>query len=96
MKWYHSMAAACAALCAAGLPSAQELGIPQGSGMQAARDAAKAGDSVEVGIRPENVTLDTGLSMQVRVLERLGGVSITYGAMPDGTRFCAALPGDAR
>lgn len=45
MKWYHSMAAACAALCAAGLPSAQELGIPQGSGMQAARDAAKAGDS---------------------------------------------------
>ncbi len=33
--------------------------------------------------------------MKVRVLERLGGVSITYGAMPNGQRFCAALPGDA-
>jgi multiple sugar transport system ATP-binding protein len=56
--------------------------------------AAKPGDTVEVGMRPENVTLGTGLSMKVRVLERLGGVSITYGAMADGTRFCAALPGD--
>ena len=26
--------------------------------------------------------------------ERLGGVSITYGALPNGQRFCAALPGD--
>jgi multiple sugar transport system ATP-binding protein len=56
---------------------------------------AKAGDMVEVGIRPENVTMGGDLSMTVRVVERLGGVSITYGAMPDGTRFCAVLPGDA-
>jgi multiple sugar transport system ATP-binding protein len=48
-----------------------------------------------VGIRPENLGLGTGLSMTVRVLERLGGVAITYGVMADGTRLCAALPGDA-
>ena len=57
--------------------------------------SARAGDKVEVGIRPENATLGEGLSMKVRVLERLGGVSITYCVMPNGQRFCAALHGDA-
>ncbi|SMY06666.1 ABC transporter ATP-binding protein [Flavimaricola marinus] len=59
--------------------------------------AASAGDKVEVGIRPEDVDLgDGGLSISVRVLERLGGVSITYGTIGNGeTRFCASLPGDA-
>ncbi len=56
---------------------------------------AKAGDRVEVGIRPENTILGDGLSMKVRVLERLGGVSITYCVMPSGARFCASLHGDA-
>ena len=56
---------------------------------------AKAGDRVEVGIRPENTALGDGLSMKVRVLERLGGVSITYCVTPSGARFCASLPGDA-
>ena len=56
---------------------------------------ARPGDKVEVGMRPENISLGSGLSMKVRVLERLGGVSITYGVMADGLRFCAALPGDA-
>jgi multiple sugar transport system ATP-binding protein len=55
---------------------------------------AAVGDRVEVGIRPENLHLGEGLSMQLRVLERLGGVSICYGDMADGTRLCAALPGD--
>ena len=55
---------------------------------------AKVGDRVEIGMRPESVALGQGLSMKVRVLERLGGVSITYGETADGTRFCAALPGD--
>ena len=54
----------------------------------------KAGDRVEVGIRPENTALGEGLPMKVRVLERLGGVSMTYGVMANGQRFCAALPGD--
>ena len=54
------------------------------------------GDSVEVGIRPEHVTLGEGaLDISVNVLERLGGVSITYGTIGNGTRFCASLPGDA-
>ena len=56
---------------------------------------AKARDRVEVGIRPENTALGDGLSMKVRVLERLGGVSITYCVTPSGARFCASLPGDA-
>lgn len=54
------------------------------------------GDRVEVGIRPENVEMGaSGLAVNVRVLERLGGVSITYGSVGEGTRFCASLPGDA-
>jgi multiple sugar transport system ATP-binding protein len=57
--------------------------------------SAKAGDRVDVGIRPENVALGSGISMKVRVLERLGGVAITYGNLPNGQRFCAALHGDA-
>lgn len=56
---------------------------------------AQKGDRVEVGIRPENTALGEGLTGKVRVLERLGGVSITYCIMPNGQRFCAALPGDA-
>ncbi len=56
---------------------------------------ARIGDRVEVGIRPENAALGDGLTMKVRVLERLGGVSITYCVMPSGLRFCATLPGDA-
>ncbi|MEY8096554.1 ABC transporter ATP-binding protein [Falsihalocynthiibacter sp. S25ZX9] len=53
------------------------------------------GDRVEVGIRPENVALgESGLDVNVRVLERLGGVSITHGTVGYGTRFSASLPGD--
>ena len=59
-------------------------------------DAARPGDMVEVGLRPENVALaDEGLPMTVGVLERLGGVSITYGEVGDRLKFCAALDGDA-
>ena len=58
-------------------------------------NTARKGDRVEVGMRPENVALGSGLSMTVRVLERLGGSSITYGKLPNGQRFCATLPGDA-
>ncbi len=56
---------------------------------------ARAGDRIDVGIRPENLQIGRDIPMQVGVLERLGGVSITYGKMPDGQRLCAALPGDA-
>ncbi|MBC7477106.1 MAG: sn-glycerol-3-phosphate ABC transporter ATP-binding protein UgpC [Pseudorhodobacter sp.] len=56
---------------------------------------AQNGDRVEVGMRPENLALGGDLQARVRVLERLGGASITYGVLPNGQRFCAALPGDA-
>ena len=53
------------------------------------------GDKVEVGIRPEHVHPgESGLEISVNVLERLGGVSITYGTLGGNTRFCASLPGD--
>ena len=55
----------------------------------------RIGDSVEVGIRPENVSLGGALDVSVRVLERLGGVTIIYGVIGNGIRFCASLPGDA-
>ena len=56
---------------------------------------AKIGDTVEVGIRPENLTLGAGLTMKLRVLERLGGVAIAYGVMLGGPKICAALAGDS-
>ena len=60
-------------------------------------NGAKAGDAVEIGIRPEHLTLEEGgsLPMKISVLERLGGHSITYGTVGNGARFCAALEGDA-
>ena len=55
-----------------------------------------AGDLVEVGIRPEDITQgEGGLNINVSVVERLGGVSITYGTTDSGTRLCAALGGTA-
>lgn len=60
---------------------------------------AQVGDTVDVGIRPENVVLGngTGLPFVIRVLERLGGVSICYGHTGDASqKFCATLAGDAR
>ena len=59
---------------------------------------ARTGDSVEIGIRPENATISAkgkGIPMQVKVVERLGGVSITYGEVGNGAKFCASLDGDA-
>lgn len=54
------------------------------------------GDRVDIGIRPESVSLsNTGFDFSIRVLERLGDVSIAYGATSNGSRFCATLPGDA-
>jgi multiple sugar transport system ATP-binding protein len=55
---------------------------------------ARAGDKVEVGIRPESLHLGTGITMRLRVLERLGGTAIAYGQMADGLKICAALSGD--
>jgi multiple sugar transport system ATP-binding protein len=57
--------------------------------------SATAGDRVEVGIRPEDISTGEGISLNVTVLERLGGVTISYGTLNDGTRFCAALDGVA-
>ncbi len=55
---------------------------------------AKPGDKVEVGIRPESLRLGSGITMRLRVLERLGGTAIAYGQMADGLKLCAALSGD--
>jgi multiple sugar transport system ATP-binding protein len=56
---------------------------------------ALPGMRVDVGIRPEDVAIGPGLSVAVQVVERLGGVSIAYGMLGEGLRFCASLPGDA-
>ncbi len=58
--------------------------------------SAAVGDSVEVGIRPEDMAQGSGgLKLNVSVVERLGGTSITYGTTDAGTRICAALDGVA-
>ncbi|HGG05689.1 MAG TPA: ABC transporter ATP-binding protein [Aliiroseovarius sp.] len=61
-------------------------------------NGATIGDDVDVGIRPEHVRYggeNNGLTMKVDILERLGGVSITYGQMAGCDKFCAVLDGDA-
>ncbi|MEM8787873.1 MAG: sn-glycerol-3-phosphate ABC transporter ATP-binding protein UgpC [Pseudomonadota bacterium] len=60
-------------------------------------NGAAAGDVVDVGLRPEDLTLarsGAGLPMRVSVLERLGGTAVTYGEVGQGRKFCAALDGD--
>ena len=57
--------------------------------------AAQKGDAVEVGIRPENLSLGQGLTMKLRVLERLGGTAISYGVTQSGQKICAAIAGDS-
>jgi multiple sugar transport system ATP-binding protein len=69
------------------LPGGQVVSLPVDG-------AVTAGERVDVGLRPEDLALGDGLTMTVDVLERLGGVSLTYGRIA-GQRFCAALPGDA-
>ena len=55
------------------------------------RGDAVAGERVEVGMRPEDITTGEGFDMNIEVLERLGGTAITYGKLTDGQSFCAAL-----
>ena len=58
--------------------------------------SASIGQNVDIGIRPENITqVSEGLNLNVSVVERLGGTSITYGATDAGIRLCAALDGVA-
>ncbi|MGE4610382.1 MAG: ABC transporter ATP-binding protein [Paracoccaceae bacterium] len=61
-------------------------------------DGITVGDNVEVGIRPEQVVYapENGiLNIKIDILERLGGVSITYGEVAGCAKFCAALDGEA-
>ena len=54
--------------------------------------SASIGENVDIGIRPENIAQGPkGLKLNVSVVERLGGTSITYGTTDAGTRICAAL-----
>ncbi len=53
------------------------------------------GDRVELGIRPEDLSLGEGMTMNVGVTEKLGGVTLAYGTVGNGTRFCASLEGGA-
>jgi multiple sugar transport system ATP-binding protein len=57
---------------------------------------AGVGDSVEVGIRPDDLDLgegNGGFKVSVRVVERLGATTIVYGSTTDGAPICAALGG---
>lgn len=56
------------------------------------------GDKVDIGIRPESAMIAAkgkGIPIQVQVVERLGGISITYGSIGNEINFCASLDGDA-
>ncbi|MBY0338566.1 MAG: sn-glycerol-3-phosphate ABC transporter ATP-binding protein UgpC [Acetobacteraceae bacterium] len=60
------------------------------------RRGAPDGHKVTLGIRPEHLLPGTGgLSMQVELVEPLGGESVIHGRLPDGTALTARLPGTA-
>ena len=58
----------------------------------------KKGDSLEIGIRPEDLFLsktNSGMQMTVEVIERLGGNTLVYGCFSSNQNYCASLKGDA-
>lgn len=80
--------------------SAREINIEIDAGLSLTvpvdGTGAAKGDRVQVGIRPEDVSLGHGgFPIDVTVVERLGGASITYGKTNVGSKFCAALDGIA-
>jgi multiple sugar transport system ATP-binding protein len=60
------------------------VGLPGGESFTLAADPARAavGEAISVGIRPEHAVLaDTGLPMQVGLIEQLGGNTVLYGTL---------------
>ncbi|MFI5013938.1 MAG: ABC transporter ATP-binding protein [Hyphomicrobiales bacterium] len=59
--------------------------------------AARAGESVSVGIRPEHLGArqDGAWPITVQAVEQLGGVSYVHGRLPSGERLVIAEPGQS-
>jgi len=57
----------------------------------------KDGDSIEIGIRPEDTVVSNkgGVPMNVDVVEHVGATVILYGSVLDNSNFCAVLPSDS-
>ncbi len=56
--------------------------------------AARAGPSVTLGVRPENVVLrQGGVPVTVELVEPLGSETLVHGRMRDGTALLCKLPG---
>ena len=54
---------------------------------------------VEVGIRPDDFALTDsleGFETKIRIVERLGSITIVYGNLQDGTAICASLEGSVK
>lgn len=70
--------------------------LPGGGSVSLPLDGSSlsAGDVIEIGLRPEDLSLSgaSQIKMRVRIIERLGGVCITYGEV-EGHRFCASVGG---
>jgi len=76
------------------------LSLPGGKPMRVPIDAARATslDSLEIGIRPEDITLstsETGLPITVDVVEQLGNETILYGHLRDAQPMVVRLTGQA-
>ncbi|WDR07203.1 sn-glycerol-3-phosphate ABC transporter ATP-binding protein UgpC [Devosia rhodophyticola] len=60
--------------------------------------AAKAGDTLTFGVRPEHITLNEGSGlklgdMRVDLVEQLGGATLLYTTLPDGQSLAISLEG---
>ncbi|RVT81844.1 ABC transporter ATP-binding protein [Rhodobacteraceae bacterium CCMM004] len=61
-----------------------------------AAEGLASGDTVELGVRPEFLSLagpERGMEAHVRLIERLGGVSLLHGTLADRTRIIASFDG---
>jgi multiple sugar transport system ATP-binding protein len=60
--------------------------------------SAKAGDEIDIGIRPEDLVVSSskgGIPMSVEVVEHIGATVILYGSVLGNSNFCAVLPSDS-
>jgi len=60
------------------------------------RGEAVVGGRVEVGMRPDAMVPGDDFSINVEVLERLGGSTIAHGSLSNGRSFTATLDGNVR
>jgi multiple sugar transport system ATP-binding protein len=69
--------------------------LPSGPRLQVPIEAARPGDTVTLGIRPEGLRIDANgpITATVTLVERLGGLTLLYVTLPDGQPMTVQIEG---